>query len=77
MEVESIIIKITDTGTGIESENLIHIFEPFFTTKDKGTGLGLSICKRIVSRHGGNIFVDSVHKQGTTVTVELPVKNTI
>ncbi|MEK6712736.1 MAG: ATP-binding protein [Nitrospirota bacterium] len=75
--VESIIIKITDTGTGIESENLIHIFEPFFTTKGKGTGLGLSICKRIVSRHGGNIFVDSVHKQGTTVTVELPVKNTI
>ena len=77
LEVENIIIKITDTGTGIESENLIHIFEPFFTTKDKGTGLGLSICKRIVSRHGGNIFVDSVHKQGTTVTVELPVKNTI
>ncbi len=77
LEVESIIIKITDTGTGIESENLIHIFEPFFTTKGKGTGLGLSICKRIVSRHGGNIFVDSVHKQGTTVTVELPVKNTI
>ena len=77
LEVENIIIKITDTGTGIESENLIHIFEPFFTTKGKGTGLGLSICKRIVSRHGGNIFVDSVHKQGTTVTVELPVKNTI
>ncbi len=77
LEVESIIIKITDTGTGIESENLIHIFEPFFTTKGKGTGLGLSICERIVSRHGGNIFVDSVPKQGTTVTVELPVKNTI
>ncbi|MEK6560460.1 MAG: ATP-binding protein [Nitrospirota bacterium] len=77
LEVENIIIIITDTGTGIESENLIHIFEPFFTTKGKGTGLGLSICKRIVSRHGGNIFVDSVHKQGTTVTVELPVKNTI
>ena len=77
LEVENIIIKITDTGTGIESENLIHIFEPFFTTKGNGTGLGLSICKRIVSRHGGNIFVDSVHKQGTTVTVELPVKNTI
>ena len=75
--VESVIIKITDTGTGIESDNLLHIFEPFFTTKGKGTGLGLSICKRIVSRHGGNIFVDSVHKQGTTVTVELPVKNTI
>ena len=74
-EIKKVIIKITDTGAGIEKENMQHVFEPFFTTKDKGTGLGLSICKRMVSNHGGEIFLDSIDKLGTTVTVELPVNN--
>ena len=74
-EIEKIIIKITDTGSGIEKDTMQHVFEPFFTTKDKGTGLGLSICKRMISNHRGNIFLDSIDKQGTTVTVELPVNN--
>lgn len=74
-EIKKVIIKITDTGTGIEKDTLQHVFDPFFTTKEKGTGLGLSICKRMVSNHGGEIFLDSINKLGTTVTVELPVKN--
>lgn len=74
-EITKVIIKITDTGTGIEKDTMQHVFEPFFTTKDKGTGLGLSICKRMISNHGGNIFLDSIDKLGTTVTIELPVNN--
>ncbi len=74
-ETKKVIVKITDTGSGIEKENMNHVFEPFFTTKGKGTGLGLSICKRMVSNHGGKIFLDSIYQQGTTVTVELPANN--
>ena len=74
-EIKKVIIKITDTGAGIEKDNMQHVFEPFFTTKEKGTGLGLSICKRMISNHGGKIFLDSIDKLGTTVTVELPVNN--
>ena len=54
-------IRISDTGIGIEEENLERIFDPFFTTKepDKGTGLGLSISLRIVESMGGEIRVES------------------
>jgi signal transduction histidine kinase len=68
--------RITDTGTGIESENLSRIFDPFFSTKEVGigTGLGLSICYGIIKQHGGNIEVVSTLGKGTTLTVKLPIK---
>ena len=69
-----VILKITDTGTGIREEDKPHMFEPFFTTKGTGTGLGLSICKRIIEKHHGKINIESVYNEGTTVTLTLPVK---
>jgi signal transduction histidine kinase len=73
---EQVQIKIADTGTGIDQDNIHRIFDPFFTTKDigKGAGLGLTISYRIVEDHGGSIKVDSTVNVGTTVTVTLPVK---
>ncbi|MEN6321597.1 MAG: ATP-binding protein [Syntrophaceae bacterium] len=66
-------IDISDTGTGIDEENLPHIFDPYFTTKPAGTGLGLAIVYRIVEAHGGEIRVESKSRKGTTVSVFLPV----
>ena len=68
-------INFTDTGPGIEKENLSHIFSPFFTTKrDKGgTGLGLSVVSNIVSRRKGRIWATSEVGKGTTFTIRLPV----
>lgn len=76
---EFILVKISDTGTGIPKDNLVRIFDPFFTTKPvgKGTGLGLSLSYGIVKRHGGKITVDSTVGQGTTFTVWLPVSTTM
>lgn len=72
-------ISISDSGSGISKEHLDMIFNPYFTTKPldsrKSTGLGLSIAWSIISRHGGNIHVESTRKQGTTVHVFLPVFN--
>jgi len=66
-------IQVSDTGTGIPPDVLPHVFEPFFTTKTgKGTGLGLSISATYVRRNKGDIRIDSVWKQGTTVTITLP-----
>ena len=71
-------VRITDSGIGIDPENLQHIFDPFFTTKpaDEGTGLGLPLSYEIVQRHGGNIEVDSVLGKGTSFSVWLPVRQT-
>jgi len=72
---KSIEIRVSDTGCGIPPDVLPHVFEPFFTTKiDRGTGLGLSICATYVRRNQGEIRIDSVWKQGTTVTITLPIR---
>ncbi|MBP1647260.1 MAG: integral rane sensor signal transduction histidine kinase [Bacteroidetes bacterium] len=69
-----IIVRISDTGMGIEKEILDKIFRPFFTTKgDKGTGLGLAVCHKIIGQHKGDIRVQSEVGKGTTFTMFLPV----
>jgi len=66
-------IDVSDTGAGIDEENLSHIFDPYFTTKPSGTGLGLAIVYRIIEAHNGEIRVESERGKGTKVTVILPV----
>ena len=70
-------IRVTDTGSGINKNDLSRIFEPFFTTKSEGQGLGLglSMVEGIVERHKGSIEVTSAVGKGTTFTVKLPAKN--
>jgi two-component system NtrC family sensor kinase len=67
-------ITVTDTGPGIEPENLSRIFDPFFTTKPvgTGTGLGLSICAGIVNDYGGAMHFSISPKGGLRVLIELP-----
>ncbi|MCF8035763.1 MAG: PAS domain S-box protein [Desulfobacteraceae bacterium] len=68
-------IEISDTGQGIDKENLNRIFDSFFTTKDtvKGVGLGLSVCYGFIQDHGGDIRVNSSSGEGTTFIINLPV----
>ncbi len=68
-------IGFRDHGVGISSEHRARISEPFFTTKAKGTGLGLAVVKRIVQEHQGELRIDSVEKQGTTVSIWLPTQS--
>ncbi|HYP01688.1 MAG TPA: ATP-binding protein [Pyrinomonadaceae bacterium] len=65
-------IAVSDTGRGIEAENVSQVFEPYFSTKETGTGLGLAIVKKAVDDHEGTISVSSKHGEGTTFTVTLP-----
>jgi len=66
-------IKVSDSGYGINRDDLAHIFDPYFTTKSTGTGLGLAIAHNIVEAHGGRMAVESNPGQGTAFTVYLPI----
>ena len=70
-----VIVRIADTGHGIEERNLARIFDPFFTTKPtgEGTGLGLSVSYGIIKNHGGDILVESKVGQGSIFTIVLPL----
>ena len=69
-------LRITDTGVGIEEEDLQKIFEPLFTRKIYGIGLGLPLSLRYVHMNGGKLTCDSEVDKGTTFHIHLPkVKN--
>jgi two-component system nitrogen regulation sensor histidine kinase GlnL len=69
-----IFVKVKDTGTGMDEEELQKLFAPFYSTKEKGTGLGTFIVKEVVKGHGGQIKVESEKGKGTTITLLLPMK---
>lgn len=68
-------VRISDSGTGIDEEDLAELFDPFFTTKEvgKGLGLGLSISYRIVTDLGGSIRAQNNHNGGASFIVRLPL----
>ncbi|MFH2091958.1 MAG: response regulator [Pseudomonadota bacterium] len=71
---EQVHISISDTGCGIEKEDLSKIFDPFYTTRQigSGTGLGMHVAYHVIKDHHGRIQVDSSVGQGTTFTITLP-----
>jgi signal transduction histidine kinase len=67
-------VLITDTGAGMNSEQLKKVFEPFYTTKRQGLGLGMAYAKKVVEQHEGTIRVESQPGGGTTVEIEVPAQ---
>ena len=80
MAAGRVMVRIKDSGGGIEREHLHRIYDPFFTTKTKpqegehkGTGLGLAVSYGIMQEHAGKIHVESEPGVGTTFQLEFPL----
>ena len=66
-------IEVWDNGPGIPAEIQSSVFQPLFTYgKSEGTGLGLAIAKRIVEDHGGELYLDTDDKTGTSFKISIP-----
>lgn len=74
---QSLVVSVTDQGSGIPPADLDRVFEQFYRGKNpgqvRGTGLGLTICKAVVEAHGGTIGVQSEQGKGTTFSFALPL----
>jgi signal transduction histidine kinase len=70
---KTVLIGITDNGTGIREEARDFLFQPNFTTKTSGMGLGLSITQNIIESFGGKIWYETSTSIGTTFFVEIPL----
>lgn len=70
---DGIQLTVSDTGTGIDRENVDRIFDAFYTTKPNGMGMGLAICKSIIEAHGGTLSWSPTVPFGSTFRFNLPV----
>ena len=68
-------VAVSDTGRGMNEEQLAHVFDPLYTTRRQvgGSGLGMSIAYGIIQGHSGRMEVESQPGKGTTVTIDLPL----
>ncbi|MCY1034611.1 ATP-binding protein [Corallococcus sp. BB11-1] len=75
---DAVLLRVTDTGTGIPAQELPHLFERFHRVHNargrthEGTGIGLALVSELVAQHGGDVRVDSVVDEGSTFTVRIP-----
>ena len=72
-ESKNFLIKVEDSGIGIDPQNIDRIFAPHFTTKSNGMGMGLSICQSIIESHGGRLSVSVGQPYGSIFQIFLPV----
>jgi C4-dicarboxylate-specific signal transduction histidine kinase len=71
-ETNGIVVAVSDSGPGIDPENLDRVFEAFYTTKSSGVGMGLSICRSIIEAHGGRLWADANKPRGAVFQFTLP-----
>jgi signal transduction histidine kinase len=71
-EPDQVLVRVRDSGVGLDPKNSERIFEAFYTTKPAGMGMGLSISRSIVQNHGGRLWAVANEGPGTTFQFTVP-----
>jgi PAS domain S-box-containing protein len=72
---DNIVVSITDTGSGINKEDVQRVFDPFYSAKVNGTGLGLALTMKTIEGHRGEIICKSTIDKGTTMVISFPIES--
>jgi two-component system sensor kinase FixL len=73
VQLDRVLVTVTDTGVGIPAEIAAKLFQPFVTTKPEGMGIGLSVCRTIIEAHGGRLWVEPNRPGGSIFRFTLPM----
>jgi PAS domain S-box-containing protein len=69
---DSVLVRVADSGPGLDSQMLEHVFDPYYTTKPHGMGMGLAICRSIIDAHNGRLWVSANQPRGAVFQFTLP-----
>lgn len=72
IDEDSVLLRVSDDGPGIDAALQARLFEPFFTTRPEGTGLGLAIARGVIQSMGGSIHINTVASPGSEFFITLP-----
>lgn len=75
--IPGLLLGVTDSGSGFDSETASKLFKPFFTTRASGTGLGLSVAQHIAMKHGGVVLAENLATGGARFSIWLPATPTV
>ena len=70
---QEIVMRISDTGSGIAPENMAKLFQPYFSTKESGNGIGLMVVERVFREHGARLSIESAGGKGTSFIISFPL----
>lgn len=77
MDADRIVVRVNDTGKGVDESIRERLFDPFVSTRKKGMGIGLSLCKSVVENHGGKMWLEDGTDPGTTFCFTLPIHSAV
>jgi signal transduction histidine kinase len=71
-EANSVLVRVADSGPGLDPATLEHVFDPYYTTKPEGMGMGLAICRSIIDAHNGRLWASVNQPRGAVFQFTLP-----
>ncbi|UWU95714.1 AAA family ATPase [Bradyrhizobium sp. CB1015] len=74
IDANTVLVRVADSGPGLDPQTLVHVFDPYYTTKPDGLGMGLAICRSIIEAHNGRLWASDNQARGAVFQFTLPAQ---